>query len=337
MSDIRPISFAIASCKIVSHVPDKTQLVSVIDPTATVPGRRNYNFTKEADYYAEYQKSWFAHTCKKAGWDCMRHYEIIANGCLPLFRGLEACPADALTVFPKDLCMRAIDLYRRTMADFNADAEQEATSLIREFLDYARAHLTTEALAQRILDEWDVKDGEKVLFIGPNLYPDYQRDLLLDGMKRLKGKDCVEVANIPFMYSDFTGDITRLYGRGMSYSRNLDPSLRNVQPIDKIMQDVRDARFQLIIYGSCHRSMLNFREICLHGQGAYCMVVCGEDSDEHHICDPNWFRARKAEFYQREKPSRPFVTEDPKRPFPTLKCNSSTPQLLALSKLPQST
>lgn len=337
MSDIRPISFAIASCKIVSHVPDKTQLVSIIDPTTTVPGRRNYNFTKEADYYAEYQKSWFAHTCKKAGWDCMRHYEIIANGCLPLFRGLGACPADTLTVFPKDLCMRAIDLYRRKASNFDSEAEQEATSLIRDFLDYARSHLTTEALAQRVLEEWDVKEGEKVLFIGPNLHPDYQRDLLLHGMKSVKGKDCVEVADIPFLYSDFAGDITKLYGRGMTYTRNLDPAIRNVQSMDKVMQDVRDARFRLIIYGSCHRSMLNFREVCIHGQGAYCMVVCGEDSDQEHVCDPLWFRARKAEFYQREKPSRPFVTEDPTRPFPTLRSNSSTPQLLALSKLPQST
>lgn len=337
MSDIRPISFAIPACKIVSHVPEKSQLLSIIDPTVTVPGRRSYDFSKEEDYYAEYRKSWFARTCKKAGWDCMRHYEIIANGCLPLFRDIETCPADALRTFPRELCMRAIELYRRTMADFNAKAEQEATSLIREFLDYARTHLTTEALAQRVLDEWDVKDGEKVLFIAPNLYPDYQRDVLLHGMKTLKGKDCVEVANIPFMYSDYAGDVTKLYGRGMTYTRNLDPALRNVQSLEKVMQDVRDARFQLIIYGSCHRSMLNFREICLHGQGAYCMVVCGEDSDNEHVCDPNWFRARKAEFYQREPPSRPYVKEDPTRPFPTLKCNSATPQLLALSKLPQST
>jgi hypothetical protein len=29
---------------------------------------------------------------KKGGWDCLRHYEIIGNGCMPYFENIEKCP-----------------------------------------------------------------------------------------------------------------------------------------------------------------------------------------------------------------------------------------------------
>ena len=39
----------------------------------------------ESDYYKDYQRSYFAITCKKGGWDCLRHYEILANAVSPTF------------------------------------------------------------------------------------------------------------------------------------------------------------------------------------------------------------------------------------------------------------
>jgi hypothetical protein len=50
-----------------------------------------------------YHRARFAYTQKKGGWDCLRHYEIMANGCIPIFRGLDQCPVDTLTTFPKGL------------------------------------------------------------------------------------------------------------------------------------------------------------------------------------------------------------------------------------------
>ena len=46
---------------------------------------REYAFEDEEAYRRDLGESHFAVTMKKAGWDCMRHYEIAANGCIPCF------------------------------------------------------------------------------------------------------------------------------------------------------------------------------------------------------------------------------------------------------------
>ena len=55
-----------------------------------VPGDRStYIYDNEEDYYNMYQEARFGITHKKSSWDCLRHYEIIANGAIPLFRDIE--------------------------------------------------------------------------------------------------------------------------------------------------------------------------------------------------------------------------------------------------------
>jgi len=55
-------------------------------------GFRHHVFDKEEDYYEDLSKSWFGLTCKKGGWDCLRHYEIIAGGSLLLFKDYHLKP-----------------------------------------------------------------------------------------------------------------------------------------------------------------------------------------------------------------------------------------------------
>lgn len=92
-----PISYSMPIEKITRFVPPKTKLFGrhIVDPevAAMVPGSTiGYAFEEEADYYADLQSSKFAITTKRAGWDCLRHYEIAANGCVPCFRNLKAKP-----------------------------------------------------------------------------------------------------------------------------------------------------------------------------------------------------------------------------------------------------
>jgi hypothetical protein len=37
------------------------------------------------------------------GWDCLRHYEILASGAVPYFTGVEDSPHDVMTSLPKVL------------------------------------------------------------------------------------------------------------------------------------------------------------------------------------------------------------------------------------------
>src|SRR5229473_172617 len=83
-----PIQFSISETKIVPSIPQKHKDFAFI-----LPGEpQTYIYNKESDYYSDYQQSYFAVTCAKSGWDCMRHYEILANGCIPYFINLEKCP-----------------------------------------------------------------------------------------------------------------------------------------------------------------------------------------------------------------------------------------------------
>lgn len=76
----KPIQFSIPEIKIVKTVPQKTRDFAIL-----IPGKTDtYIYQDEASYYKGYQDAYFAVTCKKGGWDCMRHYEILANVCIPL-------------------------------------------------------------------------------------------------------------------------------------------------------------------------------------------------------------------------------------------------------------
>src|SRR6266508_4348521 len=52
---------------------------------------RSHIFNGEGEYYRDLRVSCFAITTRRGGWDCLRHYEIAANGCVP-FRDLNRKP-----------------------------------------------------------------------------------------------------------------------------------------------------------------------------------------------------------------------------------------------------
>ena len=51
-----------------------------------------YFFCSEDEYYEDLRQSRFGVTTKRGGWDCMRHYELAANGCVLCFRDLDLKP-----------------------------------------------------------------------------------------------------------------------------------------------------------------------------------------------------------------------------------------------------
>jgi hypothetical protein len=90
----RRTSFSFPAEKIVAELPIKTKLFPchIVDPevVSRIPDSKiTYAFADEAEYYADLQASKFGITTKKAGWDCLRHYEIAANACVPCFRDLD--------------------------------------------------------------------------------------------------------------------------------------------------------------------------------------------------------------------------------------------------------
>jgi hypothetical protein len=139
---VNPISFAIPTVK---FNPSK---VKERDFALIIPGDMStYIYNKEEDYYRDYKISRFGHTCKKAGWDCMRHYEILGNGCIPFFRDLENCPAQTLVNFPKDELIKV-----KQRLDNNEQANIVFEDSYEFIVNHTQRNNTTLVLAKRFID-----------------------------------------------------------------------------------------------------------------------------------------------------------------------------------------
>jgi len=96
--NVESINFSVPKSKILKSIDIKP--IHLVAPL--IPGKsKTYIYKNEEDYYKMYQKSIFGITYKKTGWDCMRHYEILMNGCLPLFLDIENCPDLTMKNLPK--------------------------------------------------------------------------------------------------------------------------------------------------------------------------------------------------------------------------------------------
>ena len=141
---IHPITLSIPYEKIVARIPNKTKILSDVVS----------DFATETEYYNEYKESFFAMTTKKAGWDCMRHYEIIANGCIPYFPNIEECPSLTMALLPKDLFKEGNALYSEfTKTPLTPEVIESYKILLNKFVNYTRNHLTTYKLAEYVLKE----------------------------------------------------------------------------------------------------------------------------------------------------------------------------------------
>lgn len=127
--NIFPISFAIPTSKVNFVTTGKTCITAPL-----IPGDvSTYIYRNEDDYYKMYQKSQFGLTFKKAGWDCMRHYEVIGNGCLPRFRDIENCPPYIMVNFPKKECFEILQKWGPNRA-FNDHLYNEYSEVFKERL-----------------------------------------------------------------------------------------------------------------------------------------------------------------------------------------------------------
>ena len=97
LENLRTTAFSIPEEKIVDVLPEKTKQFPrhIVDPEVQnrVAGSSlAYAFADEQSYYSDLRESKFGITTRRAGWDCLRHYELAANGCVPCFRSLDEKP-----------------------------------------------------------------------------------------------------------------------------------------------------------------------------------------------------------------------------------------------------
>ena len=140
-NNVHPISFAIPTSK-VNFNKNKTKDFSHITPL----DKQTYIYKNEADYYKDYNDARFGVTLKKAGWDCMRHYEILGNGCIPYFLYLDKCPTLTMTLFPKDLCHKVVTQLK------TESTEKVYGDVIEQLQTHVLHNNTTKALAEYFIN-----------------------------------------------------------------------------------------------------------------------------------------------------------------------------------------
>ena len=286
------ITFSIPKEKITQSFPQKKKLLSNLIPGKT----ETYIYNTEEDYYKEYQESLFAITMKKGGWDCMRHYEIMANGCLPYFIDIENCPPNTMTLLPKDLLLECNTLYEKISKTSEQEHEPEYQSLLTKIINHTKQYLTTEKMAKYILQKTNHVNAKKILYLSGDMAPDYMRCLTLHGFKTTHGKNCHDFPKIPHIYKT-NHSTNHLYGKGMTYTKTTEPNLHDEKRDETIEEDIQHKYYDIIIYGSYHRGIPFYDTISKIYKPDEIIMLCGEDL---HHCNYHIYLEKGHHLFVRE-------------------------------------
>ena len=273
---IYPIQFSIPEEKIVSAIPLKKRAFAPL-----IPGvGETYIYQTEQHYYQDYRNSYYAVTCKKGGWDCLRHYEILACGCIPYFVDLDQCDEETLSFFPKELIWEAMHLdgVSYLQIDFSKFDLVKYYDLLNRLLVYTRERLTTRKMAEYLLKTVHYSGEGKILYLSCSVRPDLLRCLTLIGLKEILQDRVIDVPKISHICKNYYR-APPLFGGGMTYSRIIDDI-----PVDReqIAERILAREFELIIYGSAHRGLLFHDEVLQSYPPERIIYLCGEDI---HSCE----------------------------------------------------
>lgn len=149
-NNVMPVQFAIPAEKVMGPL-SKDLIVAPLDPMNVA----TYIYEDEPSYYASYRRALFGKTMKKAGWDCLRHYEIMACGAIPYFQNIEHCPHTIMMNLPKEELIVA-----KTLLEFNdgqifkkASGKEIWQDLMEKVQAKLLSNLTTTALARYVVDK----------------------------------------------------------------------------------------------------------------------------------------------------------------------------------------
>lgn len=220
-----------------------------------IPGlKETYRFETEQEYYQMYQSSRFAFTWKKGGWDCLRHFEIIANGCLPVFRDIDQCPDNTLVNLPKHLLKRI----NKELVPWKDTKEHEQLyqALSTQLQNYCLESATCEVTAHKFLNFLGISPGSKILLLTCDPGPNYSREFTFIGLNRVLKENagvCISYPELSHIYQDFPlSEAQKLYGKGFGYARKIeraDPKEKHQWTDQEIRKSILNKEWDYILFG----------------------------------------------------------------------------------------
>lgn len=231
-----------------------------------------YSFDAEEEYLATYQKARFALTNKKGGWDCFRHLEILASGALPVMPDARSIPANTMVHYPKRFLQDLADELPSIRG-----ITAESSNRLRDFLV---SNLSSISMAEYVLGSAGVSPARRILFVDFSLAEkvDYLSAFTLIGLKHLRGNDVVSATKIPYIYDDYSGITSSLYGRGFGYSRSVDRMLAgsDLAPGEFRPEAIAD-QFDYLVIGSITRNQSIARNLLRSFDPQKTIWLHGED------------------------------------------------------------
>ena len=275
-----PISFCVPESLLITDVDTVLQDKKNIE-ACYKPGEP-YAFSEPEAYYQMYKDAYFGHTKKKGGWDCFRHLEILASGCLPVYEKLEDIPSSIMVFYPKDIMVQANQLYNKYQQTHQWTSEDKDiySFLVKISINHVKRHLTTLAMAKYVLRTVlgnKLFENISVLFLSTSSRVDFQRCLLLHGLKMLCKEKCIDVARIPHLYTSYPTETLHKAGAGFGFAGTIPESYDILCNRENIRERIAAKEFDVVIYGSIHRGMPYLDEV-LHAYPSDRIVyIDGED------------------------------------------------------------
>ena len=223
------------------------------DMAPLIPGNKEtYIYENETDYNLMYANSKYALTTKKGGWDCLRHYEILANGCIPIFPNLILCPFQTMIEFPKKKIIEMTKEYNETGKIINYNEKRD------EIFKIAKEKLTCSANAKYFLHKvFPNINPEKyselkiLMLCGSEGYRNvnYSRETLAHGLRKICGDNFVEYPKLNVLYKNCK-KIHKYVGKGFTYGGKLEDNINeNNRNINFLENKIKNGYYDLVIYG----------------------------------------------------------------------------------------
>jgi hypothetical protein len=235
------------------------------DMAPLIPGKKDtYIYENEDDYNSMYANSKYALTTKKGGWDCLRHYEILANGCIPIFDKLILCPFQTLNGFPKKQIIELTKEYNETGKIINYNEKRD------EIFKIAKDNLTCTANAKYFLHKVfpniqpeKYSDLKILMLCGTIGYRNvnYTRETLAFGLRKICGSNFIEYPKLNVLYKNCK-KINKYIGKGFTYGGKLDYNIEeNNRNSNIIEENIKNNYYDLIIYGRIGNKYLTIQPL----------------------------------------------------------------------------
>jgi len=153
---VYPIGFGMPSNRIVElNVCTKTQMHQshVVDPDLS--SDTGHRFSDEAEYHSDLARSYFGITTRRGGWDCLRHYELLAAGALVMFKNYDTKPPLCAPICDCFVSYSGREDFERVVNRLlpNGKPAQEYTDILTAQRRWLIENATCEARARHLITD----------------------------------------------------------------------------------------------------------------------------------------------------------------------------------------